>query len=489
MKKFVICSFRLLIIKWGPVSASLGETEVPKFVLNPPKMIGWCKNMLHKIKQIIPKPWLQSYHWSLAKISAFAYGYPSNKLIVIGVTGTNGKSSTVQFIEQMLVATGAKVGYTTTAGFKIAGEAIENKMKMTMPGRFYLQSLMHKMVKTGCDYAIIETSSQGIDQFRHLGINYDVVVFTNLTPEHIEAHGGFENYKKAKGKLFKHLIDSPKKTINMKVIYKISALHADDEYSDYFAKFRADRTIWYQFNEDEAGDGEDFGQDRLSANIVKHSQTGVTMAVNGLEFKVRLSANFQIKNIVAAMGALVAVGLPLRDIVASAEKVEPLPGRFEIVDLGQDFMVIVDYAYEPYAISALLKSVKALKPKRIIGVHGSAGGGRDVARRAPIGRLAGEQEDIVIVTNEDPYDDDPRKIIEQVAKGAVSAGKKEGVDLFLIDNRNAGIEKAIMLAEKGDIVILTGKGNEPVMAVAHGKKIPWSDKASAISAMKKKLTL
>jgi len=151
--------------------------------------------------------------------------------------------------------------------------------------------------------------------------------------------------------------------------------------------------------------------------------------------------------------------------------------------------VIVDYAYEPYAISALLKSVKALKPKRIIGVHGSAGGGRDVARRAPIGRLAGEQEDIVIVTNEDPYDDDPRKIIEQVAKGAVSAGKKEGVDLFLIDNRNAGIEKAIMLAEKGDIVILTGKGNEPVMAVAHGKKIPWSDKASAISAMKKKLTL
>lgn len=442
--------------------------------------------MLHKIKQIIPKPLLSGYHWSLAKVSAFTYGYPSNKLIVIGVTGTNGKSSTVQFIEQMLTATGATVGYTTTAGFKIAGKAIENKMKMTMPGRFYLQSLMHEMVKAGCDYAIIETSSQGIDQFRHLGINYDVAVFTNLTPEHIEAHGGFENYKKAKGKLFQHLIDSPKKIIKKKTIDKISVLNANDEYSKYFSKFRPDRTIWYQLNEDEAQDNEDFGQDRLVAKIVKHGATGVTMAVNGLQFKVLLSADFQIKNTVAAMGALVAVGLPLCDIISAAEKVQPLPGRFEIVDLGQDFMVIVDYAYEPYAIEALLKSVKALKPKRIIGVHGSAGGGRDIARRAPIGRLAGEQEDIVIVTNEDPYDDDPREIIEQVAKGARSAGKKDGKDLFLIDDRLAGIEKAIMLAKTGDIVILTGKGNEPVMAVANGKKIVWSDKAAAISAISKK---
>ena len=438
---------------------------------------------------MIPKPLLQAYHFSLAKLSALVYGYPSNKMIVIGVTGTNGKSSTVQFIEQMLSATGAKVGFTTTAGFKIAGEEIENKMKMTMPGRFYLQSLLFKMVKAGCDYAIIETSSQGIEQYRHLGINYDVAVFTNLTPEHIESHGGFENYKKAKGKLFEHLIGSKKKTINKKLIEKVSVLNADDEHSSYYSKFKADKTVWFRFGANEENDGDLMSDVHLAARVLSHSKSGVKMEINGLEFKLKLRADFQLKNSLAAMGTLVGMGIPLRDVVDVAEKIIPLAGRFELIDQGQDFTVIVDYAYEPYAIEALLGSVKALKPKRIIGVHGSAGGGRDVARREPIGRLAGEQEDIVVVTNEDPYDEDPMEIIEQVAKGARSAGKKDGKNLFLVEDRTKGIEQAIAMAKSGDAVILTGKGNEPVIAVAGGKKLPWSDKQAAINAIKKRATV
>ncbi|RMD51393.1 hypothetical protein D6827_02330, partial [Candidatus Parcubacteria bacterium] len=170
--------------------------------------------MLSFLRKITPDFVFSIYHWTLAKLSAFLYRYPSNKMMVIGVTGTNGKSSTVQLIAQLLTLLGDKVGYTTTAGFKILNQEIENKMKMTMPGRFVLQKLLRKMVKSGCTVAIIETSSQGVEQFRHIGINYDTAVFTNLTPEHIEAHGGFENYKRAKGKFFQYLTKRPRKRNN-----------------------------------------------------------------------------------------------------------------------------------------------------------------------------------------------------------------------------------------------------------------------------------
>lgn len=171
------------------------------------------------------------------------YGNPSNALIVIGVTGTKGKSSTVQMMAQLLTACGERVGYTSTAGFAINGRVIENRMKMTMPGRFFLQRILRDMVNEGCTYAVVETSSQGLTQFRHVGVNYDVAVCTNLTPEHIESHGGFENYKAAKGMLFAHLTKMPKKVINGKAVKKISVVNADDAHAEYFASFPADRHV------------------------------------------------------------------------------------------------------------------------------------------------------------------------------------------------------------------------------------------------------
>ncbi|MCR4312448.1 MAG: Mur ligase family protein, partial [Candidatus Uhrbacteria bacterium] len=154
--------------------------------------------MLSRLKSLIPVPLLGAYHLVLARAAEFVYGHPSDRMVVVGITGTNGKSSTVMFTAQLLTELGAKVGYTSTAGFSIAGKAIENRMKMTMPGRFVLQRLLRRMVKSGCTHAVVETSSQGLIQHRHLGINYDLALFTNLTPEHIEAHGGFESYKAAK---------------------------------------------------------------------------------------------------------------------------------------------------------------------------------------------------------------------------------------------------------------------------------------------------
>ncbi len=411
--------------------------------------------MLNLLRKIIPRPLLQFYHYFLAKFSALVFCYPSNKLVVIGVTGTNGKSSTVQFIAQLLVGLGEKVGYTTTAGFSINGRMIENRLKMTMPGRFLLQKLLRQMVQEGCGYAIVETSSQGVEQFRHLGINYDVGVFTNLTPEHIEAHGSFENYKAAKGKFFAHLGRSKRKTIAGRVIEKISVINADDAHADYFSSFEVDRKINFSFK-----------------------APSFDLAL------ISLPSEFEKKNVLAAVTVVESLGFSLAEILKVVPRLKPIAGRFEPVDQGQPFQVIVDYAYEPYALQALFDSVRTTG--KIIGVHGSAGGGRDVARRYQIGKLAAQHEAIVIVTNEDPYDEDPRAIIEEVARGAAEAGKKIGENLFLIDDRQAAIEQAINLAESGDVVLLTGKGSEPVMAVAGGQKIPWSDRQAALTALAKR---
>ncbi|MCH8049558.1 UDP-N-acetylmuramoyl-L-alanyl-D-glutamate--2,6-diaminopimelate ligase [Patescibacteria group bacterium] len=412
-------------------------------------------------------------------MAAILYGHPSNDLIVIGVTGTNGKSSTVQFIAQLLTQLGHRVGYTTTAGFNIAGKEIENRLKMTMPGRFFLQRLLRQMVKAGCTYAIIETTSQGIVQFRHLGINYDMAVFTNLTPEHIEAHGSFKAYKQAKGRLFSHLTKMPRKHLGGEDVPKMSVINDDDKHAQFFAGFASDGCVRFTWLNHE-------GPDQVSAKYIKRSPEGARIKVNGIEMFVPLRSRFEHQNVLAAMATVQALGIPLASLVEVVEKLEPIPGRFELVKRGQPFEVIVDYAHEPYGIKTLLSAVKELHPKRLIGVHGSTGGGRDVSRRYKIGRLAAQEEDIVIITNEDPYDEDPRQIIEQIAKGARDGGKREGKDLLLIDDRMEAVEQAVALAQEGDVVILTGKGSEPVMAVAGGKKIPWSDRKAAIQALAKR---
>lgn len=433
--------------------------------------------MLHALRKIIPKQILQMYHFCLAKIAVFVYKNPSRKLIVIGVTGTNGKSSTVQMIAQMLESLGEKVGYTTTAGFYIAGQDIENKMKLTMPGRFYLQRMLKEMVVAGCRYAIIETSSQGIEQYRHLGINYDLVTYTNLTPEHIEAHGGFEAYKKAKSKLFTHLMHRAHKNINGKKIEKTLVINADDEHAAYFLSFPADRQITYSIHGRECND-------HIVIKNISSNEKGLALEVCGEKMQIPYIATFQQKNAISALSVCYALGYPLKKIAKALNALEPIAGRFERVDCGQDFAVIVDYAYEPYALHALLDSVKILNPKRIIGIHGSAGGGRDRARRYKIGQIVADHEDIVIVTNEDPYDEDPRSIIEEVAKGARESGMKDNVDLFLVDDRKQAIQKAISIAKKGDVVLITGKGSETVMAVKGGKLIPFDDRKVTLEALK-----
>ncbi len=451
--------------------------------------------MLAKLKKIIPAPLVQQYHKSLAILADIIYGRPSEKMIVIGVTGTNGKSTTVSLIAKILEEAGHKVGATSTAIFKVAGKEWLNDKKMTMLGRFQSQRLLRDMVNAGCRYAIIETSSQGIEQFRHLGIHYDVGVFTNLTPEHIEAHGGFDNYKKAKLKLFKHLENSTVKRLNNQEVKKIITANGDDEYSPNFLNFKVDEEMVFKIQDTRYKIQKEITQSPitnhqlLAAENIQLTVGGTNFEVDGIRFNTKLLGLFNIYNCLAAISVAQSQGISLEICKSALEKVSGVPGRMEFIDEGQNFKVLVDYAPEPGSVKQLYRTIGdhgLLGPSgRLIHVLGSCGGGRDVSRRPILGRLAAEKADIAIITNEDPYNDDPALIIDQVAQGALEKGKILGQNLYKITDRREAIKFALNLAKEGDLVLLTGKGCEQAICVANGRKIPWDEREIARDEIKK----
>lgn len=408
--------------------------------------------MLTQLKRLVPTPLLGLYHRSLSWLASLWYGYPSQKMIVVGVTGTNGKTTTSYLIAKALEAGGAKTGCTTTALFKIADREWLNDTKMTMLGRFALQRLLKEMVDAGCVYAIVETSSQGIVQHRHKDIAYDVAVFTNLTPEHVEAHGGFENYKRAKIELFRHVASRTPKVIKGTLVPKIAVLNKNDEHAKDFAVPGFDRTVWYGVDE--------------------------TLAL-------QLPGRFNLENASAALAVADALGISHDAAKKKLEAVVGMPGRMEKIDEGQAFTVIVDYAPEPYALAKCYDAIAQIPHHRLIHVLGSAGGGRDVARRPILGRMAGENADVVIVTNEDPYDDDPRMIIKHVAEGAKNAAvKRPSVAVKEILDRREAIETAMREAKQGDLVLLTGKGCEQAIMGPNGSKTSWDERKVARDAIR-----
>ncbi len=430
------------------------------------------------IKKIIPTDFFNFlqpyYHKVLAYTAAFFYGYPSNKIIVIGVTGTNGKSTTTHLIAKALEVDGDKTGETSTVFFKIGDKEWLNDKKMTMLGRFSLQKIIHKAVRVGCKYIVIETSSEGIKQFRHLGVNYDTLVFTNLTPEHIESHGGFENYKKAKLSLFKHLEKSKKKTINKKEVDKTIIVNLDDEHAADFLNFNVDRKIGITTKNKKS----DLVDLIFSGSNIKTSSNGISFNVENKTINLKLVGEFNVYNSLSTIGVCDSYGIKVNKTKKALENISGVAGRMEYIDGGQKFDVVVDYSPEPeslkQAYSAILKTRKS--SSRIIHVLGSCGGGRDVARRPILGSIAGKNADYIIVTNEDPYDDDPQEIIDDVSSGAIKTGKKIGIDLFNIIDRRDAIKKALSLARDNDIVFITGKGSEQAICIDNGKQIPWDDR-------------
>ncbi|MDD5144578.1 MAG: UDP-N-acetylmuramoyl-L-alanyl-D-glutamate--2,6-diaminopimelate ligase [Candidatus Pacebacteria bacterium] len=396
--------------------------------------------MKELIKRFIPPFLLSWYHYLLVFSGALVYGFPSRKLIVIGVTGTKGKSTVVEFCHQIFLEAGFKVASLSSIRFKINNAEKPNNLKMTMPGRLKIQKFLKEAVVSGCKFAILEVTSEGIIQHRHRFINFNTAVFTNLSPEHIERHGGFENYKKAKGRLFQ-------------AVKGVHIINRDDKYSDYFMQFSARKKYTYGLEQGDINN-------------------------RALELKIKLLGSFNTYNALAAISAGVSQGINLGVCKKAVEKIEGLPGRMEVV-AERPFRIIVDYAHVP---DALEKVYKSFEFSRKICVLGSAGGGRDKWKRPKMGEIAENHCQEIILTNEDPYDEDPEKITQEIISGI-----KDKKKVRIILDRREAIREAITSAMIGDAVLTTGKGCEPWMCVKGGKKIPWDDRKIAKEELSKLL--
>ncbi len=433
------------------------------------------------IKKIIPEKiflfFQPAYHFGMGFLAGLVYGFPSKKMIVVGVTGTTGKTTSVYLTAKMLKKKGLKVGYTSTALLSDGKKEWLNDKKMTMLGRFFTQKMLRKMVKNGCQVAIVETTSEGIRQFRHRFINYDIVAFTGIYPEHIESHGSFKKYKNEKLKLFKHLEKSRHKKIkfsNLRNISKTIIVNGDDKYANEFGNFKIARKII--FTKKNADVLQKEKEELIKYKFLEVNNTGVKFLFDNEIVQLKLLGEFNATNATIAGCVGKALGLSRQEIRRGLEKIKNIPGRLEKIEEGQDFTIIVDYAFEPKALEKLYETVDALGCRKIIHVLGSTGGGRDIARRKPLGEVAGKGADIAIIANEDPYDDDPMEIIKDVAEGARQVGKNEKENLFLIEDRQKAIEKALEMAEKNDIVLITGKGSEQAICLKNGKMQKWDDR-------------
>ncbi len=404
--------------------------------------------ILRKIKKLIPRSVFEffqpAYHYLLAFTGAVRYGFPSRQIIVIGITGTKGKSSTTEFLNSILEKAGKKTALVNGIRFKINDASEPNLFKMTMPGRMFIQRKLREAVNVGCEYFILEMTSEGTKQFRHKFLELNAFVFTNISPEHIEAHGSYEKYLAAKLSIAKELELSSKK--NKTIIANI-----DDSEGQKFLAIDVPNKIPYSLIQ------------TVPYSAVSNDSF---FTFDGEKIISKLPGVFNIYNAFAA--ALVAknFGVHTKDIKAGIENVSKIRGRMEKILAGQNFDVYVDYAH---TADSLEQACKALNGKKLICILGSAGGGRDKWKRPLMGAVAEKYCTEIILTNEDPYDEDPRKIIDEI-----NSGIKEKTARIILDRREA-IHTALTLSGKDNAVIITGKGTDPYIMEANGKKTPWDD--------------
>jgi len=432
-------------------------------------------NLKETVLKFIPSPLLYFYHYSLARLSSLIYRNPSSKMVVIGITGTAGKSTTTWLAGKIFSLCGLKTGWTSTISFKIKDKEIPNALKMTMPGRFFLSRTLKQMADNGIEYAFVETTSQGISQARHLPVHYDGAIFTNLSPEHIESHGSFEKYKKEKLKLFAFLSKCKHKTIKGKKIPKVIIANLDDKNAVDFLKFPVDQYYGYTLGRIKVD--ENFLASKniklIEAKDINCTKEGSSFRVGDNEFKTNLIGEFNIYNILACLCLADYFSVPFEKINEALSKIKFIPGRMEQV-CHSPFSVFVDYAHTPHELEKVYKTLKE-RGDKLICVLGSAGGGRDKWRRPELGKIAANYCQYIILTDEDPYDENPQEIIDEIEKGLLSVHNSSS-QYFKILDRTEAIKKAISLAKPDSQIIITGKGSELCICGPNNKKIPYNDK-------------
>ncbi len=400
-------------------------------------------------------------------IAYYLYKMAPKKLKIIGITGTNGKTTTCHLTAKILEESGARVGMASTTNFKIGAKEWKNLTRMTTMSPFALQRLLKQMVSAGCEYAVIETTSHAIAQYRNWGIRYMAVALTNVTHEHLDYHKNMADYVKTKTRLFQN---KP----------KVAVANLDDPSYEHFMHFTAQRHISYSLKRK---------ADVVARKILPSSDgTIFTLVTDKFQqtISLKLPAQFNVSNALCAAAVCYGLNIPQAAIKKGLETVENIPGRLEKINMGQDFTVMIDYALTPDSLEKLYSTLKSGVRGKMIALIGSCGE-RDTTKRPIMGSIAGRYCDYVIVADEEPYSEDPWQIIEEVAAG-VPRGKKEKMRLdenfFKILDRREGIRKALSLAQKGDLVIITGMGAQEYRMVK-GKKEPWKEAEVVKEELKK----
>ncbi|MBI4022606.1 UDP-N-acetylmuramoyl-L-alanyl-D-glutamate--2,6-diaminopimelate ligase [Candidatus Berkelbacteria bacterium] len=438
------------------------------------------KNLL---RQIVPRPVVRGWHWLGAVVANLIYFFPGRRLRVFAVTGTDGKTTTALLLHSILTTARRKVGLMSTVRFSDGKELWRNDTKLGTQNPFVLQRLLRRMVANRATEAVLEVTSIGLDQHRIWGIPIDTAILTNVTSDHLEYHHTKEAYRQAKETLFV-------------LPHRVSVVNGDDPSAAVFLSYPAVRKLAFRvkgtsrssFTSEESppagGSTSQVSPERLDvvARGVRVSLRGTRfrLGLNGesAEVNLKLIGQFHVENALAAAAAAHGANIPLDTIVSGLEALPASPGRMELVDHGQTYAIVLDYAHTPDALKKVFETLRPLVKGRIIHV-GGATGRRYPEKRPLLGALAGRYADIVIVTDEDPYDEDPSAIMADVVagvkKGAGQKSLEHGTNFFTILDRAEAIRKALSLAKATDLVLITGKGDEEVMVVG-SKLVPYSDR-------------
>ena len=430
-----------------------------------------------QIRNLSPVWLINFYHLLQAVAANIAYGFPARKMRVTAITGTNGKTTSCFFLASILRAAGRKVGMLTTVRFTIGSQIIANDLNMTTVNPFLLQKYLKKMLQHGCTDIVLETTSHAIDQHRIWGINFTAIGITNITHDHLDYHGTFAGYIETKKRLFT-------------LPHKVSVLNRDDESFEQFEQTAVGKKIVYALEHKDV--------DVTARKILSEpGGTAFTIISSAGQQAVGLKVpgGFNVLNALCATSLALGLDIPLSYIKKGLEDVAQVPGRMEKVNVAEakgrlNFSVIIDYAHTPDALEKAFAAIRPAVKGKLIAVYGATGD-RDKAKRPVLGEIGGRMADIVFITDEEPYTEEPGKIIEAVAEGVPKGATKErpkelGKTFFKIQSRMDAIGKAIDMAGSGDIVFITGMGDQSYKVIG-SQKVPWSDRDVVQAMLRKKL--
>ncbi len=448
-----------------------GHSYIPNAIQNGAIAIVGTK--LKPIDCLVPYIQVDDSRKALAWISAAFYRFPARHLTMIGVTGTDGKTTTSNLIYQILLAAGFRAGIISTVNAVIGEEVLDTGFHVTTPEAPDVQRYLARMVAAGLTHVVLETTSHGLAQERVTACEFDYGVVTNITHEHLDYHGSYENYRAAKGRLISGLAETFSKDF---IEDRCAILNLDDSSYPYLSELGGTRKIAYGLTD----------RAQVWANQIEATPAGTNFTVHGenwdAPFACKLVGNYNISNCLAAIALTVdGMHLPLQAARQGITNLPGIPGRMEVIDLGQPFAAIVDFAHTPNALKQALETARNLTNGRVISVFGSAGL-RDREKRRMMAEVSAELADISILTAEDPRTESLDAILAEMAKGAESRGGVEGESYFRVGDRGEAIRTALRMAQPGDLVISCGKGHEQSMCFGE-IEYPWDDRTAMKAAL------